>query len=436
MSKIIIYQKQDNQKAFADKFNIADYEVIHKFSDELSNDKITLRDLFFIQFSLFDKVEGLRSFIMKLRKKYKDNKIIILNDKGDIKDILSLLKIGVNDFINTPLEKKNLINLILNLQKHHIYEYENSEVHRLVEEDLSLVGKSKLMEAVISNIIRGFKLNKPILITGEFGTEKFKIANFIHRHGRLSNGPLVRRNVGHMRSLEDNIEDIISKLFSASFMGTLIFEELDKGEIEVEKFINYVTNFQIEKKFSNKLNILFLCSTLPKSSTDSFTKLHIVEMPPLRKIQQDIPDLVRHHMQQLSKKFAVSSIDFKDSVYPILQSYDWPGNFFEFYNLLDLLFMKALKNNMSIITEKLVPENIITGNPANIKPDVNYEIMSSDLKTARGIFEKQYISAQIKRFAGNVSNTASFIGMERTALHRKLVSLGINSDNIRQKVKQ
>lgn len=435
MSKIIVYLKNDN-KELIKKFNISGYEV-ELLNDNLPLAGVTNRDLFFVQFSLFDEIKKLHNFIKNLKRKYEHNKIVLLNDVGNMKEILPLLSIGVSDYINVPFRKKNLINLILNLHKHHIYEYDVSEVHRLIEEELSFIGESKLMLNLNNDIIAGFQTSKPIFITGEFGVQKFKIANFIHKHGRFSNGVVVRRNMQHVKYNEDDLEGIILKLFSSACMGTLIFEELNNGIMAVDEFIKYVLELRRREKMGKKLSLIFIYSLSSGQKIKiSNNSIHVINIPGLRKINQDIPFLAGHYMQQLSKEFAVSSISLKKSVYPILQSYDWPGNFFEFYNLLDLLFMNALRNNITIIEENLIPDNLMLDNPANINPDVNYDIMSSDLKTARRIFEKQYISAQIKRFEGNISNTASFIGMERTALHRKLISLEINSDNIRRKVRQ
>lgn len=438
MSKLVVYQKRESADILAEKFNLSGYEVIHKVrGDDIFQGELEDTGLFFIQFSLFPLVEELQIFIKELRRQYKENKIVILNDASNIKDIFPLLKLGVSDFINLPLEQKNLVNLLSNLTKRRVYEYENSEVHRLVEEELSLVGESKLISDLKSNIIKSTSIYKPLLIIGEFGTEKFKIANFIHRHSKLSKGPIIRRNMGHIKCLDDGFEKVVSKLFSAASKGTLIFEELDKGDMPVDQFIDYIVGLRGKESHNEKVNLLFLCSISPNQDVAINNKnVYMIKVPALRLVGQDIPHLAKHRMQQLSTEYAVSLINFKESVYPVLQSYEWPGNFFEFHNLLDFLFMKALKGNMSAISEKLLPENIVIGNPANVRPDVNYEMMSSDLKTARGIFEKQYISAQIRRFEGNISNTASFIGMERTALHRKLVSLGINSDNIRKKIKQ
>ena len=175
MSKLVVYKKSESTDILAEKFNLSGYEVIHKVrGDDIFQGELEDTGLFFIQFSLFPLVEELQIFIKELRRQYKKNKIVILNDASNIKDIFPLLKLGVSDFINLPLEQKNLVNLLSNLTKRRIYEYENSEVHRLVEEELSLVGESKLISDLKSNIIKSTSIYKPLLIIGEFGTEKFK----------------------------------------------------------------------------------------------------------------------------------------------------------------------------------------------------------------------------------------------------------------------
>ena len=434
MDNIIIYQNKESQKKLGEIFQIADYNICHKFTYNKNFDiEISNRDLFFMQYSLFDDIKQLKEAVIDIKKTYQANKIIIINDAKQEQDLLPLLQMGVNDFIKYPCSKTDVINLILNITTHHIYEYDANEIYNFIKTDLLLAGDSHIMFKFYSDILDGFKKAKPILIIGEFGVEKFKLANFFIKYGKFAHGVSERCNLKHNNVKADEFETFMKKLFLKSYMGSLIFEELNQSDIGVKEFIEQTLDLFAQENLAEKLNLLFIytISDAAQQKIDVINdNIHIIKVPSLRDLKSDIPDLINSYMKQLSSEYGITNIEMADTVYQKLKSYDWSGNFFELHNLLELLFMKALNNNLAVISDDLLPNNIV--NNIDIKLDTNYQIIQSDLKTARAIFEKQYLVMQLKRFGGNISNTASFIGMERTALHRKLSGMGIKRADLKK----
>jgi two-component system nitrogen regulation response regulator NtrX len=162
---------------------------------------------------------------------------------------------------------------------------------------------------------------------------------------------------------------------------------------------------------------------------DLFHRLNVVpiRVPALRDRRKDIPLLVRHFIRRTAESTGLPAREIDDDAIAILQAYEWPGNVRELRNLIERLLIMA-PSDAPVIQASMLPAELGAGTIARVLPSGAEDIMSLALREAREVFEREYLTAQITRFGGNVSQTATFVGMERSALHRKLKALGVAND--------
>ena len=229
--------------------------------------------------------------------------------------------------------------------------------------------------------------------------------------------------------------------------GTLFLDEVSDMPMETQGKILRVlidqtfqrvggsTRVQVDVRvISSSTNDLRQEIELGRFREDLYHRLNVVPLrvPPLSDRRDDIPVLVAHFMKRLSAASGLPTRDVSEEAMAVLQAYNWPGNVRQLRNIVERLLILATDDAASAISADLLPSNF-SGSASpwaqGAKPDL---IISLPLREAREIFEREYLLAQINRFGGNISRTASFIGMERSALHRKLKSLGVSSARLEQ----
>ena len=162
---------------------------------------------------------------------------------------------------------------------------------------------------------------------------------------------------------------------------------------------------------------------------DLFHRLNVVpiRVPSLSERREDIPELVDYFMQRLAKASGLVERRIGDDAMAALQAHDWPGNVRQLRNILERMLILASDDVREAITADMLPPEVGQSQPAMMREGAREHVMSLALREAREVFEREYLLAQITRFGGNISRTAAFVGMERSALHRKLKSLGVNT---------
>jgi len=151
-------------------------------------------------------------------------------------------------------------------------------------------------------------------------------------------------------------------------------------------------------------------------------------VPSLRERKEDIPALARHFMQLAAQAAGTQPRQLGEDALAALQAYDWPGNVRQLRNVIDWVLIMAPGDASEVVRAEMLPNEISAITPAVLRWEKSSEIMTLPLREARELFEREYLLAQVNRFAGNISRTAAFVGMERSALHRKLKLLGVNTD--------
>ena len=378
------------------------------------------------------KLDGLE--ILKEIRKKESLPIIVISGHGNIEMAVQAIKDGANEFIEKPFTSERLVlsvnrsiemsiikNENINLKTKNIYNYE------FIGDSPQIMKTKQLIRKIAPTSSR-------VMIYGESGTGKDIVAREIHRNSEYSRGPFVAINSALMEP--ENLEE---KLFGTSnnegFLeqatkGSLFIDEVGEMPLQTQaKILRLLTDKHFTKSGSNRLIELqcrIICSStknleeLVSSGSfrkDLFHRLNVVtiKLPNLLERYEDIDELIDYFTNIFSQENNVTNTDLKSLIKSKYINYSWPGNLRELRNIVE---------RMVILGDKYNDDD----EAKNISQD-NKNVISLPLKNARKVFEKNYLQSQISRFDGNISKTAAFIGMERSALHRKLKQLGITEDS-------
>ncbi|MBY0406424.1 MAG: sigma-54 dependent transcriptional regulator, partial [Rickettsiales bacterium] len=292
-----------------------------------------------------------------------------------------------------------------------------------------------------------------VLVTGAPGTGKEMLARLIHGKSPRASGNFVVMNAtgltpdrveAELFGIEDaNPTGGAEKLglFERAHNGTLFIDEVADMPLETQgKVLRALQEQGFTRVRGNRrveVDVRIIAGSnrdleaeiaAGRFREDLYYRLNVVplRMPSLKDRREDIPELCRYFLRRASEMAGMPVRELSDEAVAMLQSYPWPGNVRQLRNMMEWLLIMTAGSKDLIRAEELPPE-ILTSNPVLARPETNADIMSMALREARELFEKQYLAAQIERFGGNISKTSSFVGMERSALHRKLKMLGINA---------
>ncbi|MGQ0676193.1 MAG: sigma 54-interacting transcriptional regulator, partial [Rhodospirillales bacterium] len=295
-----------------------------------------------------------------------------------------------------------------------------------------------------------------VLITGPAGSGKEVVARLLHRNSRRVNGPFIVVNCATMRPERLEVELFGTETgtdglegpakvgtLEDAHGGTLLLDEVADMPLETQGKIVRVLQDQTFERVGGgtrvQVDVRVVAATnralaeemgQGRFREDLFYRLNVVPItvPPLRERREDIPVLIDHFMQRAAETSGMARREIGMDAMAALQSYDWPGNVRQLRNVIDWLLIMAPGKHDEPIRADMLPPEIGAITPAVLKWDKGGEIMGLPLRDAREVFEREYLLAQVTRFGGNISRTASFVGMERSALHRKLKMLGVQSN--------
>jgi two-component system nitrogen regulation response regulator NtrX len=317
-----------------------------------------------------------------------------------------------------------------------------------------MIGRSAAVNQLRQAIEKVAPTNSRVLISGPSGCGKELAARVMHMKSARADGPFVVLNAAAM--VPDRVE---LELFGTeegagtgprkvgaleeAHMGSLYIDEVSDMPLETQGKILRVL---VEQRFQRlggggpkvHVDVRVISSTsreLQKEMSsgrlreDLFHRLNVVpiRVPGLSERREDIPELVRHFVQAISVASGLSPRRIGEDAMAVLQSHDWPGNVRQLRNNIERLMILVGGDADTLITADMLPDEIISPVPLSTNGAGGEHLMSLPLRDAREIFEREYLLAQVNRFGGNISRTAEFVGMERSALHRKLRALGVNS---------
>src|SRR6476661_3881097 len=400
-----------------------------------------------LQNSQFDGIE----ILQRMRADMASVPVVMISGHGTIETAVEAIKIGAYDFIEKPFKSDRLLLLVARAIEAAQLRRENAELRLRAGGELNLVGASPAVNQLRQQIERVAPTGSRVLISGAPGSGKEVVGRLLHARSRRSQGPFVPVNCATMRPDRLEIELFGSEAsnngearkigtFERAHGGTLFLDEVADMPLETQgKIVRALQEQTFERVGGSRrveVDVRVVASSNRDLSSeiaagrfreDLFYRLNVVpiRVPPLRERREDIPLLARHFMQRGADAARIDARDFGEDALAALQAYTWPGNVRQLRNVVDWLLIMAPGENDDPLRADMLPNEITAIAPSVVKWDKGSEIMTLPLRDAREVFEREYLLAQVTRFGGNISRTAAFVGMERSALHRKLKSLGL-----------
>lgn len=404
------------------------------------------------------ELDGL-GILEMVKKRFPLMPIVVISGHGTIETAVTAIKMGAYDYLEKPFTHDKLMIVLKRACESAKLKRENIDLKSKVIDKTELVGTSSAIAKLKSDIEKVAPTAGRVMIHGEVGSGKELVARLIHKKSRKANGPFIPFSPTCMSSekiMQDlfgesekqDANSLLSKrvtILEAANNGTLYIDEVGDLPIAAQiKLLKFLQDQLLEKPATAKtikLDIRIITSTTKNLQheintgqfrQDLYYRLNVVPIkaPALAEKKEDIPLLVSYFVKQLSKFSGLKEREFSDESIAALQAYNWPGNVRQLRNVIEwTLIMNPISNGNELIRSDMLPPEILNNSVAIPKPDTNLDMMSMPLREAREVFERQYLSAQMSRFNNNISKTSSFVGMERSALHRKLKLLSIHASN-------
>ena len=391
--------------------------------------------------------------LLKIIKNFNPNTpVILISGHANVEMAVKAIKEGAFYFIEKPFKSEKLF-LIIDRALENAFLRNKYEVYKEnIGNDTEFIGNTALINNLKRKIKQISNTNARILITGESGTGKNFVAKLIHNLSSRSSKPFITINCALLNDKnfdksffgDFNEENNTLGYIQKAGQGTIYLKEICDLEYHIQGKItnflqkeSYSLNFPSGEKDSFSTNIRFISSSSKNLNEevekkrlrkDLLYRLNVatLQIPSIKKRREDIPLIINHFIEQ-KEKMSQKKIKLSEDVYPILQTIDWPGNVTQIKNFVEWLYIlvKSSNKKIDLITSNMLPNDLLTEKKDGSKKEEKKTIMNLPIKDARKNFEKEYLINQVSRFGGNISKTANFIGMERSALHRKIKEIGI-----------
>ncbi len=373
--------------------------------------------------------------------------VIVISGHGNIDTAVAAISQGAVDFIEKPFEAEHLMHLVARATETESLRRENEDLKARVGFADELTGNSAAVNAVRATLKRVAGTGSRLLISGPAGVGKEVAARLMHNWSTRANAPFVTISAARLspESVEEELfgtekNGAVEKigLMEEAHSGTLFIDEVADMPLDTQGKILRVLTEQSFTRLGGtqrvKVDVRVVSATSrnldeeiqeKRFREDLFYRLNVVpvELPPLNQRREDIPTLVEHYSARFAADQRLNPPEISAEAMAALQACDWPGNVRQLRNVIERTIILAPKDNFAKIEIEMLPPEIL-GNDDDLDQGVA-SLMGSPLREARESFEREYLKVQIRRFSGNISKTANFIGMERSALHRKLKILGL-----------
>ena len=382
-----------------------------------------------------------------IKSKNSDIPVIIITGHANIEMAIRALKTGAFEFIEKPFNQERLMNFVNRAIENINLKKKNKDLESKLFYTYDIIGNSDNIESIKEGINKISVLDSRIFINGATGTGKELIARKIHKQSHRKKGPFIILNAALLDIKKYELElfgeekkngSISYGALEKASSGILLIDEVSEIPLDTQSKILRVLIDQKFKRINGNhdinVNVRVICTSskdikkeieLGNFREDLFHRLNVFEIniEPLKKRTSDISLLVNYFVDRISSNYNLKKIKI-DGNNRYLLNYDWPGNVRELRNLVErivILLPDSEDKISNIIKESLKTPDINSNTPENT--------LSKPLKEARENFEKEYLTTQLKKFNGSIAKTANFVGMERSALHRKLKGLGIKELN-------
>ncbi len=377
--------------------------------------------------------------------------VIVISGHGNVETAIAAIRWGAYDYIEKPFKTDRLLHLIQRAIESSSLKSENMSLRNRAGDDERWIGASPAASSLRASIEKVAPSNARVLISGPAGAGKELAARLIHRQSGRASGPFVVVNAASIApdQMESHLfgeEESSGRttrvgLFEKAHNGTLLLDEVADMPLGTQNKILRVLTDQSFQRVGGSSDVNVDVRVMSASTKDLkteieagrfredlFYRLSVVPLrvPPLSERRDDIADIVRYFVDRISDSTGRSPREFSPRAIAVLQAMDWPGNIRQLRNVVErILILSPVDPSMPISVEELPTD--AGGAGAQGPKSGSAELVGLSLRDAREQFEREYLLLQITRFNGNISRTAEFIGMERSALHRKLKALGIPS---------
>jgi two-component system, NtrC family, nitrogen regulation response regulator NtrX len=395
------------------------------------------------------KLDGLQ-LLEQIKRDHADMPVVMISGHGNIETAVAAIKRGAYDFIEKPFKSDRLILVANRALETSRLKREVKELKQLAPTASIMTGRSACMNQLRQTIERAAKANSRILIVGPSGAGKELAARMLHNASGRAEGPFGVINAAaitpermemELFGIEPNGEHPRKTgALEEAHGGTLFIDEIGDMPRETQ---NKILRVLVDQTFQRQggtakvnVDVRIISSTARnleeeiaagRFREDLYHRLSVVpiRVPPLSERREDIPELIDYFMDQISAATGLPKRQIGQDAMAVLQSHVWPGNVRQLRNNVERVMILASGGPEVIITADMLPQDVGSMVPAMPTSNNGEHIMGLPLREAREVFERDYLMAQISRFSGNISRTAEFVGMERSALHRKLKALGV-----------
>jgi two-component system nitrogen regulation response regulator NtrX len=396
------------------------------------------------------RLDGLQ-LLEQIKREHAEVPVVMISGHGNIETAVAAIKRGAYDFIEKPFKADRLILVANRALETSRLKREVRELKQHAPSSGTLIGRSPSMNQLRQTIDRAAKANSRIMIVGPSGGGKELAARTLHAMSSRAQGPFVVINAAAITPERMEVELFGVELtdgetgrkpgaLEEAHGGTLFIDEIADMPRETQ---NRILRVLVDQTFQRvggttkvSVDVRIISSTARnleaeiaegKFREDLYHRLSVVpiRVPPLSERREDIPELVEYFMDQISAATGLPKRRIGEDAMAVLQSHVWPGNIRQLRNNVERVMILAGGDTDVAITADMLPQDVGSMIPAMPTGNNGEHIMGLPLREAREVFERDYLIAQISRFSGNISRTAEFVGMERSALHRKLKALGV-----------
>jgi two-component system nitrogen regulation response regulator NtrX len=375
--------------------------------------------------------------------------VVVISGHGTVETAVTAIRRGAYDYLEKPFKADKLIVTVQRAMENAALKRENSHLRARSASSHELVGKSSAMAQLASSIDKVSPTNSRILISGPPGSGKELVARLIHERSNRVRGPFVVVSAAAMEP--DRVEaELFGEefgdgkapkigLFEQAHAGTLLLDEISDMPLAAQSRILRVLVDQRFRRRNGRDDVTVdvrVISTTARDlraeissgrfREDLYYRLNVVpvDVPALDRRREDIPELVNYFVRRVADATGLQPRPFSEDAVAVLQASEWPGNVRQLRNVVERLLILTYGEPPGPITAQHLPGDSKGGGASAAG---SMQMISMSLRDAREHFEREYLAMQITRFGGNVSRTAAFIGMERSALHRKLKALGVDT---------
>ncbi len=397
------------------------------------------------------RLDGLE-LLDEIKKRDPTQPVLVISGHGNLDTAVSAIRRGATDFIEKPFEAQRLLLLVSRATETERLRAENETLRAQIGFEEQLSGTSGAINQVRATLKRVAPTGSRVLISGPAGVGKEVAARMLHGWSPRASGPFVV--VSAARMTPERVEEELfgseradgtttPGLLERAHGGTLFLDEIADMPMTTQgKILRVLTDQSFTRVGGQRLvkvDVRVLSSTARTLTAeidagrfreDFYYRLNVVPVfiPALAERREDIPSLVDHFVARFAAERRVPTPDVAPDAIAALQAYDWPGNVRQLRNIVERTIILAPGDRIGRIEMDMLPAEVLNDPSTGSGTAPAVAIMGAPLREAREAFEREYLRVQIRRFSGNISRTAHFIGMERSALHRKLKILGMVED--------